>query len=107
MRRLGFFLLCAYIAFNVLDVDGSDSPYRLGPALTPASGAAESDRGFLTAPPPGPAGAGAVELAADSRPRIDLGLPSPRLLQRQCQRPHRPDIRRESCLAPIPAADPV
>jgi hypothetical protein len=107
VRRLGFVLLCVYIAFNVLDIDGSDSPYRLGPALTPASAAAESERGYLAAPLPGPAVSDAAALAADSRLRLDPTLTRLRPLQIQHLLLHRPPARRETSTGTVPPADPA
>ncbi len=41
---IAFVLLCAYIAFDVLDLDGSELHFRSGLALTVGSASAEADR---------------------------------------------------------------
>jgi hypothetical protein len=41
---IAFVFLCAYIAFDVLDVDGSQLHFRSGLVLTVGSASAEADR---------------------------------------------------------------
>ncbi len=49
---LGFTFLCVYIAFDVLDLDGSQLAQRSGVAITTATSTGEADRVRATAPPP-------------------------------------------------------
>jgi hypothetical protein len=107
VRRLGFILLCVYIAFNVLDIDGSEFQYRLGPALAAESATAESDRGYWSTPLPRPAGTDATALSADSQRRLDQTLARLRPLQIQRLLLHRPPARLEGSSSTVPPADPA
>ena len=64
-------LLCIYIAFDILDLDGSQFPVQTGSALTVESGSAEADRALRASPLPL-----WVHLPPDLR-----GHPSPRSLR--------------------------
>ncbi len=74
---LGFAFLCVYIAFDVLDLDGSQLQLRFGAAITTATTTGESDRALRANIPLPPVRQPASALAGVS------GLPLQPALTRQ------------------------
>jgi hypothetical protein len=105
-RFLGFIFLGSYIAFNVLDLDGSELWHRPGPALVIETASAEPDRASWAGPVPASDRPHLPALDAHSRLRLYPAdarfhpLRSDRLL------PHRHVTCRGSG-ATTPPADPA
>lgn len=100
---LGGALLSFYIAFDVLDLDGSEFPPRVGVTLTAASSAAEVDRPLRLVPPFFPVEGHPGQLA----PRVleSSTIPSPLARRGGCVLPRRhcPD----RAPTPAPSPDPL
>ncbi len=96
--------LCAYIAFDVLDLDGSQLHLRSGVALTSDSASAEADRALRSRPIPPTLRLQPSTLASHAMlpPRPATTAVRPRHGERLLPRRHLSRISRST-----PAADPV